>query len=213
MFSKAKKAFTIVELVIVIAVIAILMGIMFVGGTAISNNAKASTLESDLRTFETNIKAMVNAPDSDVQTPFAKDNAWFNVYFEDDMALAAFDADMKTNTGTTVKAIEATTTMNDPYGMPYRVVVLDNSTTNNTDISFIVFSYGRNKQTGDTTGTWDKDDVARIVRIYDSVLYTADIEAGDLNVDTEYQNAVNHAFAAELPASKGVQGDFDLPTA
>lgn len=49
MFKKSnKKAFTIVELVIVIAVIAILMGILFVGGTAINNNAKKSTMQSDL---------------------------------------------------------------------------------------------------------------------------------------------------------------------
>ena len=59
-----KKAFTIVELVIVIAVIAILMGILFVGGTAINNNAKKSTMESDFRNYEIALKSVVNDPEN-----------------------------------------------------------------------------------------------------------------------------------------------------
>ena len=86
-----KKAFTIVELVIVIAVVAILMTIMFVGGTAISNNAKFSTLKSDLRTAEVNIKAALNDPDSNKRLAYDSkaDDVMklLNEYLEDDFQI------------------------------------------------------------------------------------------------------------------------------
>lgn len=202
MFTKSKKAFTIVELVIVIAVIAILMGIMFVGGTAISNNAKASTLDSDLRTFETNLKAMVNDPSAtDIQTKAggfdpADVSTLINSYFEGDIALSgAFEEAENTggNSATDVlgtggakanrAAWEVATTMKDPYGIEYRAVVLDNSNDTVTDITFLVYSCGKNKQTSnaspaeDNDGMFDIDDVARVVRVVDSVIYTGTYEA------------------------------------
>ena len=92
-----KKAFTIVELVIVIAVVAILMTIMFVGGTAISNNAKFSTLKSDLRTAEVNIKAALNDPDQNKRLTYDYTSGGsdaeavkdlLNEYLEDDFQIA-----------------------------------------------------------------------------------------------------------------------------
>lgn len=200
MFAKTKKAFTIVELVIVIAVIAILMGIMFVGGTAISNNAKASTLDSDLRTFETNLKAMVNDPAAtELQTKDggfdpADVSSLINSYFEGDIALsgafvaatntAGDSADGVLGTGgakANRAAWEVATTMKDPYGIEYRAVVLDNSNDNITDITFLVYSCGKNKQTSNTDndGIFDIDDVARVVRVVDSVIYTGTYEAAE----------------------------------
>ena len=96
MFKKSnKKAFTIVELVIVIAVIAILMGILFVGGTAINNNAKKSTMQSDLRNYEIALKSVVNDPaNSYLQKGFLADTTekgeivkLLANYFEDKICL------------------------------------------------------------------------------------------------------------------------------
>lgn len=198
-----KKAFTIVELVIVFAVIAILMGILFVGGTAINNNAKKSTMESDFRNYEIALKSVVNDPenksllvtDATSGVDIAAVKTAMDAYFEDDMAIngafGANDANAKANR----KAYEATTKLKDPYGMPYHVVVLDDSTTEHTDISLIVYSFGKNKQTADgaATSKWDKDDVVRVIRVVDSVIYTYDFGPG-LAADTEYQQAANDAF-------------------
>ena len=205
---KTKKAFTIVELVIVIAVIAILMSIMFVGGRAITNNAKVSTLDSDFRTFETNIKAMINDPDnSDLEMNISDDvvKTWVNSYFEDELAIGDFEDVAIASTGSAVASYEAATGLEDPFGKDYKLVVLDNSTVNHTDLSFCVYSFGENKQTSTTTGAWDKDDYVVIVRVFDSVIYTEEI--ADLSADTAYQTAVNDAFATVLDDSV-VAGDF-----
>ena len=220
MFTKTKKAFTIVELVIVIAVIAILMGIMFVGGTAISNNAKQSTLDSDFRTFETNLKAMINDPDADVIKTKATGLAPSEIsslmgkYFEGDIAVTFSDDDNKLETTTTTgpkanrSAFEAEVAMDDPYGMAYQMVILDNSDTEVTDITFMVYSYGKNKQTATTpAGSFDADDVGFVVRVIDSVVYTGEI-AGNGTKDAAsatngqtavlgkaYQDAVNGSGA------------------
>ena len=221
MFAKTKKAFTIVELVIVIAVIAILMGIMFVGGTAISNNAKASTLDSDMRTFETNIKAMINDPDAFViQTN--KDDPGIQMddtevanllakYFEGDMA-ATFAASNALTTSASDgpkaqrSAWETPIAMDDPYGMPYQLVVLDDSDTNNTDITFFVYSYGKNKQTAtQPAGSFDADDVGFFVQVYDSVIYTGDMgpDCGTTTngTDSTHGMAYKDAVDAVSPAS------------
>ena len=218
MFSKAKKAFTIVELVIVIAVIAILMGIMFVGGTAISNNAKASTLDSDMRTFETNIKAMVNDPDAncivtnatkgfdptDTTVQTNKDaKVLLEKYFEGDMAVSGMATIEKAAAGADVSraAVEGTIEMKDPYGMPYKLVILDDSDTNNTDITFFVYSFGKNKQTADDAGRLDADDVGFIVRVYDSVIYTGEIDG----VKGSGTNGTSSASADSKPYKAAVE--------
>lgn len=215
MFSKAKKAFTIVELVIVIAVIAILMGIMFVGGTAISNNAKQSTLTSDFRSFETNIKAMINDPANAELGKGMTDadaKSMINAYFEDELAIGDFTKDEDKGSGVTTACYEAATGLKDPYGIEYKVVYLDNSSNEHTDLSFIVYSCGKNKQTGTTPDCWDADDVALIVRVWDSVVYTESI-GPKLTNNITYQKAVNDAFVgAGLTADKGVKGAFtDTP--
>lgn len=205
MFAKTKKAFTIVELVIVIAVIAILMGIMFVGGTAISNNAKASTLDSDMRTFETNIKAMINDPDAHcIQTKAAgidvTEASVANLlakYFEGDMAATFADSNKlitAADSGPKAQrsAWETPIAMDDPYGMPYQLVVLDDSDTNNTDITFFVYSYGKNKQTAtQPAGSFDADDVGFFVQVYDSVIYTGDMGPDVKNGDTPLTNGTD----------------------
>ena len=209
--SKTKKAFTIVELVIVIAVIAILMGIMFVGGTAISNNAKASTLSSDFRTFETNIKAMVNDPTASIIKttapggfdPDATDvKTLINSYFEGDIALktTTFSDATKDNTGANVSraAHETDLSMKDPYGVPYRFVVLDDSSDTVTDITFLVYSCGKNKQTSTTPndGLFDKDDTAVVIRVVDSVIYTGIAAPEGANI--AYKDAVDKAAPAPI---------------
>lgn len=209
--SKTKKAFTIVELVIVIAVIAILMGIMFVGGTAISNNAKASTLSSDFRTFETNIKAMVNDPTASIiktepTNGFDPDAAavktLINSYFEGDIALktTTFSDAVKSDTGAKVSraAHETDLSLKDPYGVPYRFVVLDDSSNTVTDITFLVYSCGKNKQTSTTPndGLFDKDDTAIVIRVVDSVIYTG--IAAPEGTDIAYKDAVDKAAPAPI---------------
>ena len=207
--AKTKKAFTIVELVIVIAVIAILMGIMFVGGTAISNNAKASTLTSDFRSFETNIKAMINDPaNADLGKDLTNANvkAMVNDYFEDDLAVG--DLTELTAEGSNTTGYEGETALKDPYGIEYRVVYLDNSSDEHTDLSFCVYSCGKNKQTSTTDDAWDKDDTVLVVRVWDSVVYTETIAPG-LTDGVSYQQNVNDAFkAAGLTTEAGVKGDF-----
>lgn len=146
-----KKAFTIVELVIVIAVVAILMTIMFVGGTAISNNAKFSTLKSDLRTAEVNIKAALNDPSQAKRlsydyTPSGDDaaavKALLNEYLEDDFQIAEFSrivehSDANKNLdipGSSARGDEGRAanveevyqgklTAKDPWGKPYEIYV------------------------------------------------------------------------------------------
>lgn len=196
MFKKSnKKAFTIVELVIVIAVIAILMGILFVGGTAINNNAKKSTMQSDLRNYEIALKSVVNDPaNSYLQKGFLADTTekgeivkLLANYFEDKTALQADPADVTYNaaakmSGETKAIAQAETKLSDPYGINYKLVIMDNSTTEHTDIAFLIVSYGKNKQTDPTSGCGlgiqlDADDVALVVRVVDSVIYTGTYES------------------------------------
>ena len=134
-----KKAFTIVELVIVIAVVAILMTIMFVGGTAISNNAKFSTLKSDLRTAEVNIKAALNDPDSNKRLAYGSTGAdvtkLLNEYLEDDFQIKSLTlcADDDCIVGTTAKrgekdkaleeVYQGQLTAKDPWGKNYEIYV------------------------------------------------------------------------------------------
>lgn len=175
-----KKAFTIVELVIVIAVVAILMTIMFVGGTAISNNAKMSTAKSDLRTAEVNIKAALQDPEFvlDENTTAKKILDQLNAYMEDDMklveayevtaenkdALGYTDAKALTLEGNEVadyvlgdtnsNCMRFVTAKTDPFGMRYVLEVEDFSTTDkDTSWLFTFKSFGKNKTNAKLTAS------------------------------------------------------------
>ena len=61
--NRFRTAFTIVELVIVIAIIAVLMGIGFIGGNNVVGRSKEVTLENDLNNFASAItQAMMDNP-------------------------------------------------------------------------------------------------------------------------------------------------------
>jgi prepilin-type N-terminal cleavage/methylation domain-containing protein len=196
---KNKKAFTIVELVIVIAVIAILMGIMFVGGTALNSNAKTAALDSDMRTMVVNYKAMVN----EYMSAFASNGAagsWkatdgydgdtflvaLNKYFEDDMKLSESTttfADIKNPVKTAITAVTRYTfkpEKKDPYGKDYEITAFDISNDNHSCIVMVFKSYGKNKLTKLDTDNKvegiDADDSGKIVVVCDSVISTYDID-------------------------------------
>ena len=176
-----KKAFTIVELVIVIAVVAILMTIMFVGGTAISNNAKMSTIKSDLRTAEVNIKAALQDPEfvlDETQTQ-AKILAHLNKYMEDDMQLVVADPDdddYKLDSDDINNCMRFTTAKKDPFGMYYVLEVEDFSTTDkDTNWLFTFKSFGKNKTNAQNSTyaaglRFEADDVCQFVRFVNSTI-------------------------------------------
>ena len=173
-----KKAFTIVELVIVIAVVAILMTIMFVGGTAISNNAKMSTIKSDLRTAEVNIKAALQDPEFVLDETQTQANilAHLNKYMEDDMQLVAAAGTDYVLTDANNNCMRFTTAKKDPFGMYYVLEVEDFSTTDkDTNWLFTFKSFGKNKTNAQHSTyadglRFEADDVCQFVRFVNSTI-------------------------------------------
>lgn len=190
-YSKS-RAFTIVEMVIVIAVVAILMTIMFVGGSAISRTAKKSSIQSDLRTCEVNLCAtladedMVNEviasrggiiPASEgVLGTVESIKGVINRYFEDDMKIVSVLDVSEDGQNWKIKYI---LDRKDPYGMPYTLEVENMSSAGiTTDYLFTVKSYGGNKSTfvgtltEDTSYSVDGDDAVAQVQYKNSVVDT-----------------------------------------
>lgn len=168
---------------IVIAVVAILMTIMFVGGTAISNNAKMSTIKSDLRTAEVNIKAALQDPEFVLDETQTKENilAHLNKYMEDDMQLVAAygegytDNDYKLSDAND-NCMRFITAKKDPFGMNYVLEVEDFSTTDkDTSWLFTFKSFGKNKTNAQSSTyaaglRFEADDVCQFVRFVNSTI-------------------------------------------
>jgi prepilin-type N-terminal cleavage/methylation domain-containing protein len=191
---KPKKAFTIVELVIVIAVIAILMGIMFVGGTALNSNAKTAALDSDFRNFEVNLKAAIQSTEGNEKILFYQSydgadaaakkanqlaalNEVLAAYLEDDykITLVAEDTNGYTDEAAYPKYC-ADTTATDPWGQKYHVEVVDRSTVGETNITIYVKSNGKNQLT--SKQGFDKDDQCLVIAIVNSTVQTKTIDKG-----------------------------------
>ena len=68
MNKKLKKGFTLVELVVVIAVIAILAGVSVGAYFGITASANASAAEQEGKAFHTNLVLLANTPDNDYCT-------------------------------------------------------------------------------------------------------------------------------------------------
>ncbi|MBQ9530080.1 MAG: type II secretion system protein [Bacteroidales bacterium] len=212
-----KKAFTIVELVIVIAVVAILMTIMFVGGTAISNNAKFSTLKSDLRTAEVNIKAALNDPDSDKRLAYGSTGAdvtkLLNEYLEDDFQIKSLTlcADDDCIVGTTAnrgekagaleEVYQGQLTAKDPWGKHYEIYVYNLSEEADsvgghrdatTDWAIVIKSLGKNKLTLMHSGT-ESDSIPTAFDRDDNYLVVRTYNSviyTDSHVNTDFAQAV-----------------------
>ena len=90
---KSKKAFTLVELVIVIAILAILVAVAIPVITTTINSAKLSTLESNAATIEMLTKEAINAYKADMKTEYNKKRL-VNATLEDVLLQANMDLDI-----------------------------------------------------------------------------------------------------------------------
>lgn len=158
-----KKAFTIVELVIVIAVLSILLGLGFVGGNQMLNRSRNVALESQMGTFEDAIVAMVheNTRLGLWETMYEETNSG-NVNYDTGVTNREYIVDllnkyMDSDCQFKIEGSDIVSTINDPYGTPYQLAISveKNLLTpeeevmgkNSAEIRFFVKSAGKNKQT------------------------------------------------------------------
>ena len=73
LFKKAKKGFTLVELVVVIAVIAILAGVSVGAYFGVTTSANNSACEQEAKAFHTNLLLVANDPANDTKVNLTKD--------------------------------------------------------------------------------------------------------------------------------------------
>ena len=90
LFKKAKKGFTLVELVVVIAVIAILAAVSVGAYFGVTESAKNSKADQEAKQFHTAVMLVVNDPDSGIT--FNKDSGLGGT-------LASFDAQIEKMSG------------------------------------------------------------------------------------------------------------------
>ena len=104
LFKKAKKGFTLVELVVVIAVIAILAGVSVGAYFGITESAKDSQAQQEGKAIHTNIVLIANDPVNKAHVTYTKDGlqwatgdhlAWFEVEIEKALGITEVVTDGK----------------------------------------------------------------------------------------------------------------------
>ena len=179
--NKNRKAFSLVELVVVILIIAVLAVAVFAGGSKTIRKSQVSRTVSDLHNFSIAAETLLNEH-PEVANIATSENAKDIVAIKDAMnKLLSADYQLKTTaeaaTGNITK--NATTTGNDStyviyesaktdaWGNPYFVIFDTAEHNNGTEFYVTVVSAGPNAKTdldevADKTGTIDSDDIFMI---------------------------------------------------
>lgn len=178
MLEKGKRGFTILELIVVIAVIGTIMSLMFFGGRALMDNSKVTAMKSDLRNFEIMLKnAVTDNPDITSKTDLEAALPTLNRYFEDELT---FTKD--TNADSQTKDLYVTERL-DPWGSPYIITFANTSDgSTHTGVKVMVISKGQNKVTGEN-GKVDLDEKGVALELKDSVVKTKQFDLKDLAED------------------------------
>ena len=208
-----KKAFTIVELVIVIAVIGTLMAVGFVGGSKMTERSREVAIDSQFSNIESAIISVLREnPRLGLITSLADEHTPGVTHREHIVDLINEYLDSESQFEIDANGV-IVSTFEDPYGVPYQlgisvnklIAVTEGKTS--AEIRFFVKSAGGNKQTpaSATNATdvivtkADLDDVILMVESVHNTITSTRIE--DIVIDP----------AATPPASSN-DGDVVFPT-
>ena len=210
---RARKGFSLVELVVVILIIAILAVAVFAGGSAVIKNAQVSRTTSDLHNFSVAIEAAMNATPSvanmNTEADFDPIITAVNGSLAADYQLTRLTADVTGNTVTEKSNDDKSgnyaiyqSAKTDAWDNPY-YVIFDATERHNAGISefyITVVSAGPNAQTTitpDTAGNGiEADDIFLLVQYTNgdvsAVTYNVEKNAADLKngADTQLQLGV-----------------------
>ena len=139
LFKKAKKGFTLVELVVVIAVIAILAAVSVGAYFGVTESAKNSKAEQEAKALHTTIMLVVNDPDSTTKLVngalTATDATKVSTFINELEAMSGLDFGVATEDTNGKWTIADDTDANDPSGSPVGGIFVGTDLTKVTYVS------------------------------------------------------------------------------
>ena len=221
---KARKGFSLVELVVVILIIAILAVAVFAGGSAIIKKSQVSRTVSDLHNFSVAIEAAMNETPAVANSSKESDAGFQNVInavntnLPADYQLTRLAADKSGNTVTKQSVLNPAddaaktghyviyeSAKTDAWDNPYYVIfdASERHVAGNSEFYITVVSAGANAQTtitSDTTGNGiEADDVFLLVQYSNG-----DVSAVTYKVESDkMENGAKTALDATTKGNKG----------
>lgn len=197
--NKLRKGSALTELLFYLGIMAIVMTLFFVGGTAAIKSARKTAVQNTVRNARVNIVQLVNEtdlynlPGADADAKKTRINNLINTYFEAEMACSVdtITGDGIDVTGSNSYAYAGLSNKKDPWGENYRIVI-NNLGKGEVVIAFV--SCGADRTTTlETNGKIGSDDTGLIVHIFDSnaLYYTFE---GAIDSATDGNKTDGHAL-------------------
>lgn len=182
-----KKGFTLIELMIVLAIVGILFGIFAAIGTSSMQKSKYAVVKTDFKAFTIGFEQA------------CKENQGFTSGTAD-LIVGAVNANLDSNLKFQYKDAACTTLATtaadfsgalycqrkDPYGNPYQLYWNQSALVNasNTEIRFTIKSFGPNGKTGGTYTSIDTDDITYMTQMVNGDVKTATLGFPTGNIGT-----------------------------
>ena len=187
-----KKGFTLIELMIVLAIIGILFGIFAAIGTASMQKAKYAVVKTDFKAFSLGFEQACKENQGITNSTADQIIGAINANLDSSLKFQYKDAAC-TTLATTAADFQGVLycQRKDPYGNYYQLYWNQTSLINafNTEIRFTIKSFGPNGKTAATYSSIDTDDVTYMIQMVNGDVKTASLGFPTGNIGTVTQGS------------------------